>query len=198
MIPRVRRALFEGVSAFDDLGLRYAVVGGLAVGVWALPRATRDVDLYAELPDDARGAVVRELRRRGFDVPAMDAELQQFGVFRSKLIEERVFLDVFDAVGPLGEAILSRRRQVTTEGHDIWFASAEDLALLKVFSDRPRDHDDLVALLSVPGSSLDLGYVEKWVEVLDESIGGTDVSERLDAARRKVIARESGGFDGNP
>jgi hypothetical protein len=53
MIPRVQRALFEGVSALEALGLRYAVVGGLAVGVWALPRATRDVDLYAELPSGA-------------------------------------------------------------------------------------------------------------------------------------------------
>ncbi len=115
MIPRVERALLEGVSALDEVRLRYAVVGGLAVGVWAVPRATRDVDLYVELPTSGRAALEAALVRRGFDVPAMSAELQQFGVFRSKLVKERVFLDIFDAVGPLGEAILDRRRMITMD-----------------------------------------------------------------------------------
>jgi hypothetical protein len=121
MMPRVQRALFEGVAALDQLGIRYAVIGGLAVGVWALPRATRDVDLYA--------------------------------------------------VGPLGEAILDRRRRMTTEGRDIWFASAEDLTLLKVFSDRPRDLDVVVAFRAGPGTR-DLGVVGRGVEVLAGSSGG--------------------------
>src|SRR5262245_54497457 len=112
MTPRVERALLDGVSALDELGLRYAIVGGLAIGVWAFPRATRDVDIYAELPSTSRAALERALVRHGFDVPAMDAELQQFGVFRSRLRKEGVFLDIFDSVGPLGEAILTRRRKV--------------------------------------------------------------------------------------
>ena len=189
MIPRVERALLEGVSALEEIGLRYAVVGGLAVGVWAVPRATRDVDLYAELPAITRDALQLALVRRGFDVPAMAAELQQFGVFRSSLKTEGVFLDVFDAVGPLGEAILDRRRKVVAQGRELWFASPEDLALLKAFSDRPRDMDDLVALVSLPDGSLDTSYVDHWVKLLDESIGGTDVSERLAEARRRAARR---------
>jgi predicted nucleotidyltransferase len=186
MMPRVERALFEGVTALEELGLRYAVVGGLAVGVWAVPRATRDVDLYAELPDVSRDKLRQALVGRGFDVPAMAEELQQFGVFRSKLLREQVFVDIFDAVGPLGEAILQRRRKVSTGGRELWFASAEDIAILKAFSDRPRDQDDLVALLSVPESGLDASYLDRWANLLDESIGGTDVSERLSEAREKA------------
>ena len=110
MTPRVERALLEGVAALDEVGLRYAIVGGLAIAVWALPRATRDVDLYADLPSAGRDALERALVRRGFDVPAMAAELQQFGVFRSRLKNEGVFLDVVDSVGPLGDASLQRRR----------------------------------------------------------------------------------------
>lgn len=190
MIPRVERALLEGISALDEVGLRYAIVGGLAIGVWALPRATRDVDLYAELPSTARDTLESALVRRGFDVPAMSAELQQFGVFRSRLKNEGVFLDVFDSVGPLGEAILNRRRKVVAQGRELWFASPEDMALLKAFSDRPRDMEDLVALMSLPAGSLDTPYVDYWVKLLDESIGGTDVSERLAEARRRA-ARSS-------
>jgi len=195
--PRVEHALFEGVAVLEELGLRYAVVGGLAVGVWSTPRATRDVDLYSELPDPARPAVEAALRDRGFEVPAMAAELQRFGVFRSRLASKRVFLDVFDATGPLGESLLRRRVLVETQGRKIWFATAEDLAILKAFSDRPRDLDDLVALLAVPKAPLDLAYIEKWARLLDASIGGNEVSERLrlagEMAERRKKALSSRG-----
>ena len=72
------------VEALDDLGLRYAVVGGLAVSAWGAPRATKDVDLYAELASDVRPALRRELVARDFDVPAMEEELQRFGVFHDR------------------------------------------------------------------------------------------------------------------
>jgi predicted nucleotidyltransferase len=189
MTPRLERALLEAIGALDELGLRYAVVGGLAVGIWAQPRATRDVDLYAELPLAERAALQAALERRGFDVPAMNEELQRFGVFRSKLRQERVFLDIFDSTGPLGASILERRKRVSTRSGDIWFVSAEDLAVLKAFSDRARDLDDLIALLTVPDPPLDVGYVEYWVRRLDESIGGNEVSERLASARRWVEQR---------
>jgi predicted nucleotidyltransferase len=192
MTPRVERALFEGIAALDELGLRYAVVGGLAIGVWAVPRATRDVDLYAELPLALRPGLEAALVSRGFDVPAMAEELSRYGVFRSKLRKERVFLDIFDGTGPLGEAILQRRKQLSIGGRVIWFVSAEDLAVLKAFSDRQRDLEDLVALLALPEGTLDLGYVDRWARLLDESIGGNEVSERLATAHRLAEARNRG------
>ena len=48
MIAEVERALLDGIAALEALDVRYAIVGGLAVSVWAMPRATRDVDLYAD------------------------------------------------------------------------------------------------------------------------------------------------------
>jgi hypothetical protein len=57
-----------------------------------------------------RAALQTELEARGFAVPALAAELQQFGVFRSKHIKSGVFVDIFDAVGTLGVSILERRK----------------------------------------------------------------------------------------
>jgi hypothetical protein len=179
MTPKLEKALWAGVDALDDVGLRYAIVGGLAVGAWGHPRATRDVDLYAELPDQARPRLRKALETRGFDVPAMEEELTRFGVFRSRLVGPNVFLDIFDAVGPLGDAILERRVLITVGNRDLNFISASDLAVLKAFSDRRRDYDDLVSLLKSPAASLDVAYVERWAVKLDESIGGNDVTERL-------------------
>lgn len=56
----LRPPLDAVIEALDRLGLRYAVVGGLAVSAWGAPRATKDVDLYAELASDMRPALRRE------------------------------------------------------------------------------------------------------------------------------------------
>ncbi len=109
MKSKLHRALLAGIEALESVGSPYAVVGGLAVSAWATPRATQDVDLYAELPDAAHPSLERALRERGFDVPAMEEELERFGVFRSRS-HDHVFLDIFPAVGPLGEVGANARR----------------------------------------------------------------------------------------
>lgn len=115
MTPEVGQALLAAVDTLDGLGIRYAIEGDLAVGAWGVNRSTRDADLYAELPEAERPALQRAMERRGFHVPAMDEELEQFGVFRSKS-GGGVFVDIFSAAGPLGEAILDRRKSVEVAG----------------------------------------------------------------------------------
>lgn len=183
MSSKLHRALLAGIEAVESVGLPYAVVGGLAVSAWATPRATQDVDLYADLPDAARPLLERALRERGFDVPAMEGELERFGVFRSRS-QDHVFLDIFPAIGPLGEAIVQRRRKAKIAGHTLWVIAPEDLAILKAFSDRPRDFVDLVTLVTRTKAKLDIGYVEQWAQTLDASIGTDEVSERV----RKALA----------
>ena len=181
MTAALSRALLGAVGVLDRLKLRYAVVGGLAVGAWGVSRSTRDADLYAELPWDKRAELQRALEAAGFDVPAMNEELQSFGVFRSRSADG-VFVDIFDAVGPLGEQLLSRRRDIDVFGQRLWVTAPEELFLLKAFSDRPRDFEDLVGLASVGKLALDVDYIEGWAERLDRSIGTHEVTERVKEA----------------
>lgn len=171
------------------MGLRHALVGGLAVGIWGVPRATQDVDLFAELPVAKRSGVRNELVRLDFDVPAMDEELESFGVFRSLYRPTNVFVDIFDAQNPLGEALLDRRLQIQAEGRLRWSAAVEDLVLLKVFSDRPRDFEDLTKLIAIGAAKMDMTYIERWTHALDESIGCDEVSERLQRAKAEAARR---------
>ena len=77
---RLRRPLNAAISILDGLGIPYAIVGGLAVSAWGVLRSTRDVDLYAELGASVRPTVLEELSKHDFDVPAMEEELQKFGM----------------------------------------------------------------------------------------------------------------------
>ncbi len=54
MMPKDLKDLLR---AFNENGVKYLVVGGYAFGVYAEPRATKDLDLLIR-PDDANGAAV--------------------------------------------------------------------------------------------------------------------------------------------
>ncbi len=163
--------------------MRYALVGGLAVSAWALPRATRDADLWVDL-GTKHAALEGALRDAGFHVPAMLAELGRFGVFRSKDRTTGIFVDIFDAVGPLGEAILEHRVQGKLANLVVWLARADELAILKAYSDRRRDFDDLIALIK--HANISVKYLQQWAKELDASIGSDEVSERLTNALREA------------
>ncbi len=183
MTSAIERALTDAVSVLDNEALRYAIVGGLAVGAWGVSRSTRDVDLYAELPAGRRRRLEQSLTAKGFEVPAMEEELRSFGVFRSRS-SSGVFVDIFDAVGPLGEQLLDNRREITVFGRRLWVTAPEELFLLKAFSDRERDFEDLVSLASLPRLRINLAYVHEWAKRLDASIGSTEVSDRVGRSLR--------------
>lgn len=189
MTTGLAHTLIRAIDAIDEVGLRYAIVGGLAAGAWGVNRSTRDADLYVELSSAGRQRLKPALESREFEVPAMEEELRTFGVFRSRSADG-VFVDIFDAVGPLGDALLEHRREIDVFDRKLWVTAPEELFLLKAFSDRARDFEDLVSLASIPKLQLDLEYIQSWARRLDESIGGNEVSERVRAALSKARAAQ--------
>ncbi len=190
MNPDLDHVLESAIAALDGAGVRWALVGGLAVSAWASPRATRDVDLYADLQEVAPSRLQEKLESHGFVVPAMEEELRTYGVFRCRSGEAGVFLDVFSSTGPLGRAILDRRVEVDDGERKLWLISPEDLAILKAFSERERDFEDLVQILRVQEDTLDMDYIEQWTRLLDAGIESDEVTERMD---RAVALARSGG-----
>jgi hypothetical protein len=74
-------------------------------------------------------------------------------------------------------------------GPDTLTAAAEDIVVLKAFSDRARDHEDLMKLIAVGGRKLDMPYIENWARELDRGMGGDEVTERLKRARSEAAQR---------
>jgi hypothetical protein len=65
-LSRAETALRRIVADLDDLGRRFALVGGLAVSVRSEPRLTRDADLAVLVADDRDAeALVHDLQVRG-------------------------------------------------------------------------------------------------------------------------------------
>lgn len=65
----VQDVLFELIDTLDHHSIEYAVMGGLAVRMYALPRPTQDVDVNVGVSPDDSQEFLRRLDEAGFDVP---------------------------------------------------------------------------------------------------------------------------------
>lgn len=90
-------------------------------------------------------------------------------------------IDVVLAALPFERNAISRARTMDIGGRPVQVASVEDLLLMKLVSERPRDRDDAERLLKRYGGTLDRDYL---MPLLD------DLASALD---RPEIARLAGG-----
>jgi hypothetical protein len=178
------KAIEDIIRLFDSLAVEYAVMGGIAVRAYGIPRATYDVDFTAAIGRDALPGLYERVQALGYSVPEpyLRGWLDEVGgmpvvKFRLFLEGRGIDIDVFLAESPYQASLLSRRRWVKLNGTDAWLVSPEDLVLLKLLANRPRDVADVGDVMFVQGQ-LDVGYLRNWAA----QIG---VSDRLEAALRE-------------
>ncbi len=150
-------------ACFDDDHIPYGVGGALALGVWAVPRATKDVDISAFVTDAELPRVLDSLERAGvmIDRDAAVKDVMRIGLFKGRL--GRILVDVFVSQHPQYAAMRSRTiRVVDAAGVSTAFLSPEDLAVHKLVFGRPKDIADLEGLFA-RRHDLDVGYVREWL-----------------------------------
>ncbi|MFM7520321.1 MAG: hypothetical protein ACKO9B_07605 [Planctomycetota bacterium] len=153
---------------FDRLGIPYAIMGGWAVRVYALPRPTYDVDFTVlvdrtRLPElyeaaEADGFTVPDQYRGGWVDAVADMPLVKFRLFQDGL---GIDVDIFLAESDYQHELMRRRVQHTVAGTPAWFITVEDLILLKLIANRTRDRADIEDLL-LASSELDEPYLRRW------------------------------------
>lgn len=158
----------ELVGLLDKLGVPYAIMGGLAVRIYALPRPTFDVDFTVAIKRESLAGLYDEAEQLGFSIPAAQRSGwvdQVHGLPLVKLqlnLSDRIIdLDVFLAETPFQRQLLQRRQRHQAAGWAGWFVTPEDLVLLKLLADRPKDHADIADVLFVQGA-LDETYLRNW------------------------------------
>ncbi|MEW5740282.1 MAG: hypothetical protein AB1938_15220 [Myxococcota bacterium] len=155
--------------ALEAKGIPYALGGALAYGVWALPRATKDVDLNLFVAPEELDAAFDVLLAAGvrFEREAARAAAAEDGLFIGWVGACRI--DVFTPSIPFSWEALRTRVSVTLGGQPTWFLSAEALAFFKMMFFRGKDLVDLERLLSSMGKRLDAPWVRRWlVETMGE------------------------------
>jgi hypothetical protein len=164
-------------DALEQHGLAYAIGGAIALGFYATPRATVDVDINVfAVPPQELPRALSALAAAGFvadeDAAALARRAVSEGQFRGRLAGLRV--DVFVPAIAYYAELARRRRQIVLLGRPAWILSGEDLVVLKMMFFRRKDLADVESVLRDQGPRLDRAFVRaKLVELV-----GTD-DERL-------------------
>ena len=158
-------------DALEAEGIEYAIGGAIALGYYANPRATVDVDINIFVPPrEGLSVVLGLLSRVGFaaDNPAtVEQTAADDGQFRGRI--ENVRVDVFMPAIEYYASLSDRIREVSLLGSPIFVLGPEDLLTLKMMFFRRKDVADAEAVLR-GAESLDLERVrKKLVEFVGES-----------------------------
>lgn len=158
-------------QALDAKKLPYAIGGALAFGVWALPRATNDVDLNVFLAPEALDPAFDVLIEAGvaFDRVEARRRAEDEGLFIGWVGACRI--DVFTPSIPFSWEALRTRVLIEAGASSAWFLSAEALSFFKLMFFRGKDIVDLERLISNQGKKLDAAYVRRW---LVDTMGADD------------------------
>lgn len=140
------------IKAFDEDDIDYALCGGLALAVYARPRATLDIDIMVE--PDSLDRIKQKAEELGFTIPAMPMTFKggAIRIHRMTKIDsesgEHLVLDLL-IVTPEIRLPWDSRVSVEWEGGILKVISPKGLIELKLLRKSGQDQDDIKYLLGL-------------------------------------------------
>lgn len=134
------------IAAFDAENVDYALCGGLALAVYARPRATLDIDIMVE--PDLLDKIKQIVTGLGFTIPALPMTFKGGAVQihrMTKIVDEsgeHLVLDLL-MVTPETRRSWDSRISVEWEGGILKVLSPQGLISLKSFRQSGQDIDDI-------------------------------------------------------
>lgn len=154
------------VERLDSAGLSYAFGGAIALGYWAEPRGTVDVDLTLYLDQSDPFDQVDVLEELGCELSRFDAaaSIREHGFCRTTF--EGTRLDVFLPTIPFYALAKDRRRKVQLNGHTVYVWGPDVLCVFKMMFFRRKDLADVEQVLRLQGRELDRDWIRaRMVEI---------------------------------
>lgn len=183
--PSPVSAAVEVARFLDELKIPYVIIGGLAVQFWGEPRATGDVDMTVLVPGGGEEEFLQQCVQR-FSPRLSDAVAFALR-HRVLLVTASNGCPVDIALGLPGyEAeVMKRARTTVLEGYLVRVIAPEDLIIHKCVAGRPRDIEDVRAILMRHGQ-LDLPYIRRWLDEFTLVLPERDPRGAFEAALRQV------------
>jgi predicted nucleotidyltransferase len=160
---RLGRQIQETVSALDEIGVPFALIGGLALAPHNVIRATQDVDLLVD--GNNTEAIHAKLTNLGYE--CLHRSLDAGNYLRN---DER--LDLLYATRPIARRVLAGAKEFATSFGKIRVISAEGLIGFKLQAvvnnpRRARDLEDIRALLRANRATLNREEVRDYFRLFD-------------------------------
>jgi hypothetical protein len=149
----------------------YMVIGGQAVLLYGEPRLTKDIDVTLGVGVEGLPAVLEVTEDLGLKCLPPDVErfVRQTMVLPVVDQPSGIRVDFIFSFSPYERQAIERAREVELDDGRIRFASLEDVVIHKVIAGRPRDLEDIKAiLLKNPG--YDGEYIRRWLAEFDSAL----------------------------
>lgn len=146
------------LSAFNDHGVKYLIVGGYAVSFHAQPRATKDIDLFIKA--DASNASATYAALASFGAPLDNIRVEDFAEPSNfiRFGREPRAVDILPGIDGVNfDTAWERRVEAVIDtqiGLKANFISEMDLMSAKLAAGRPQDIADVAALRKAAASQL--------------------------------------------
>jgi len=163
----------------DSAGIAYMVTGSMAMGLFTIPRMTRDIDLVIECAPGDEKRIVSLFEEDCYidqdGVGEAVARRGMFNIIHNEWIIKADFIVRKDS--EYRKVEFGRRRTVDIEGSPVAVVAPEDLILSKLCWARDaesRIQEEDARHLARSGIGMDWTYLEKWADFL----GVRDLLER--------------------
>ncbi len=164
----------------------YMVIGGQAVLLYGEPRMTKDIDITLGLQSSKLDELLEVTKELG--IAALPDKPDQFvartGVLPSVHQPSGIRIDFIFSSSAYESHALKRANRVKIDDTEVCFASVEDLVIHKMIAGRPRDIEDVMALL-LKNTGIDVDYVLNWLKQFDEALA-RDSAQRFDEIRQRL------------
>ncbi len=133
-MTNLAETLHSLIELLDRLSIPYAVMGGIAVRAYGVPRPTYDIDVTIGAERDRLPALFEHLREIDYAIPEPyetgwvdDLKGLKLLKLRRYFGGESLDIDLFLAESDFQAEVMARRSRAEAEGRTIWLVSPEDL-----------------------------------------------------------------------
>ena len=152
---------------FRQASVSYVIIGGFAVGVWGVERATLDIDVMVGGRRQQFERLVALANTAGLQAQPQFLEENPFlSGLMMRFRVENLHVDLLRPRDAHDRNVLRRRRQVVFAGRHLWFPAPEDLILMKLKVGRDRDFDDAIRIAERNRHGLNHRYLFRWAQNL--------------------------------
>ncbi|WP_376793234.1 nucleotidyl transferase AbiEii/AbiGii toxin family protein [Thermoflexus sp.] len=180
-------------QALDAEDLPYMIIGGQAVLLYGEPRVTRDIDVtLAATPEDLHPIrrVIQKLGLRPL-IAEIEAFVRKTWVLPTLDEETGLRVDFIFSWTSYERLAIARARTIPISGYLVRFATPEDVIIHKALAGRPRDWEDIRAILRK--QSIDSEEIRRWLSAFSEALG-----RDLLSPFERICAEESEGRPSDP
>lgn len=157
-------------QTLDSLEIPYMLSGSLALNLYAIPRATRDIDMIVELQEKHVDQFIAAIKDKFyFHEPTIKEEIKRSGMFNIIHLESSYKVDfIIRSSHPFELQKFQRRLQIDLPGSRIWVITLEDLILSKLMWIQRLESElqkrDIQSLLE--NKNTDMDYIKHWCKEL--------------------------------